>query len=106
MILAESASQRGSIGRLCGDPFDLLKFIKRDFMPMDAMCDRGQMCERGIYDRSKAVFEHFGLPFDAEPPSPASSLAPQPVPRQQEIGRNDPCPCGSGKKYKKCCGKG
>lgn len=22
------------------------------------------------------------------------------------IGRNDPCPCGSGKKYKKCCGKG
>jgi hypothetical protein len=22
----------------------------------------------------------------------------------QEIGRNDPCPCGSGKKYKKCCG--
>ena len=23
----------------------------------------------------------------------------------QKIGRNDPCPCGSGKKYKKCCGK-
>ena len=22
------------------------------------------------------------------------------------IGRNDPCPCGSGKKYKKCCGRG
>jgi preprotein translocase subunit SecA len=21
------------------------------------------------------------------------------------VGRNDPCPCGSGKKYKKCCGK-
>ena len=30
---------------------------------------------------------------------------PQPVVRQGEkIGRNDPCPCGSGKKYKKCCG--
>ena len=23
----------------------------------------------------------------------------------KEIGRNDPCPCGSGKKYKKCCGQ-
>ena len=23
-----------------------------------------------------------------------------------KVGRNDPCPCGSGKKYKKCCGKG
>ena len=27
----------------------------------------------------------------------------QPV-RSEKIGRNDPCPCGSGKKYKKCCG--
>ena len=25
--------------------------------------------------------------------------------RRQKIGRNDPCPCGSGKKYKKCCGR-
>jgi hypothetical protein len=25
------------------------------------------------------------------------------VPRSAAIGRNDPCPCGSGKKYKKCC---
>ena len=24
---------------------------------------------------------------------------------EKEIGRNDPCPCGSGKKYKNCCGK-
>lgn len=24
----------------------------------------------------------------------------------QKIGRNDPCPCGSGKKFKHCCGKG
>ena len=23
----------------------------------------------------------------------------------EKIGRNDPCPCGSGKKYKKCCGR-
>ncbi|MGF7060563.1 uncharacterized protein YchJ [Brassicibacter mesophilus] len=23
--------------------------------------------------------------------------------RKKKIGRNDPCPCGSGKKYKKCC---
>ncbi|SHE86624.1 SEC-C metal-binding domain-containing protein [Clostridium fallax] len=24
---------------------------------------------------------------------------------ENKVGRNDPCPCGSGKKYKKCCGK-
>jgi preprotein translocase subunit SecA len=29
-----------------------------------------------------------------------------PVKRMADkVGRNDPCPCGSGKKYKKCCGK-
>ncbi|MGA1235880.1 MAG: DUF1186 domain-containing protein [Limisphaerales bacterium] len=28
-----------------------------------------------------------------------------PVERDQRVGRNDPCPCGSGKKYKKCCGR-
>jgi preprotein translocase subunit SecA len=29
---------------------------------------------------------------------------PQQVIRREKIGRNDPCPCGSGKKYKKCHG--
>ena len=24
---------------------------------------------------------------------------------EKKVGRNDPCPCGSGKKYKHCCGK-
>lgn len=28
----------------------------------------------------------------------------QTVVKEKEPGRNDPCPCGSGKKYKKCCG--
>jgi hypothetical protein len=50
------------------DPVDLLSFIQRDFIPMNVMCDRAEMFERRIYDRSKAVFEYFGLPFDAEPP--------------------------------------
>ncbi len=28
----------------------------------------------------------------------------KPIVKGKEPGRNDPCPCGSGKKYKKCCG--
>jgi hypothetical protein len=32
-----------------------------------------------------------------------SSVASGPAPRP--VGRNDPCPCGSGKKYKRCCGR-
>jgi hypothetical protein len=30
----------------------------------------------------------------------------EPLPEPPKVGRNDPCPCGSGKKYKKCCGAG
>ncbi len=30
---------------------------------------------------------------------------PKQVSSKKKVGRNDPCPCGSGKKYKKCCGK-
>lgn len=29
----------------------------------------------------------------------------QPVRNENKVGRNDPCPCGSGKKYKNCCGR-
>jgi len=28
----------------------------------------------------------------------------QPIRKDKKVGRNDPCPCGSGKKHKKCCG--
>jgi len=30
----------------------------------------------------------------------------QPIRVEKKIGRNDPCPCGSGKKYKQCHGRG
>jgi preprotein translocase subunit SecA len=36
---------------------------------------------------------------------PAQAEAPKPARAGAKVGRNDPCPCGSGKKYKKCCGK-
>lgn len=37
--------------------------------------------------------------------SSSESAKQQPVRKKVEIGRNDPCPCGSGKKYKNCCGR-
>ncbi|NOS67486.1 MAG: preprotein translocase subunit SecA [Candidatus Peribacteraceae bacterium] len=41
----------------------------------------------------------------ATPPTSAKATAGKQQRSTQEIGRNDPCPCGSGKKYKKCHGK-
>jgi hypothetical protein len=52
--------------------------------------------ERGGYRRM--FFPEEGDESDLE------ALSPEPA-RSAKTGRNDPCPCGSGKKYKKCCGK-
>jgi preprotein translocase subunit SecA len=45
---------------------------------------------------------------NAPPGTAPAAPAPAPTPIRhasgREVGRNDPCPCGSGKKYKKCCG--
>lgn len=38
------------------------------------------------------------MPVTVGPPSPVAQAS-------SEIGRDNPCPCGSGKKFKKCCGK-
>ncbi|ADO78040.1 preprotein translocase subunit SecA [Halanaerobium praevalens] len=35
----------------------------------------------------------------------SGSVGQQTIVKEEEPGRNDPCPCGSGKKYKKCCGR-
>ena len=61
-----------------------------------------------------AMFEKNGWQFVAgiEPDEPEDItdleilLNPQePKIAEKKVGRNEPCPCGSGKKYKKCCGK-
>jgi preprotein translocase subunit SecA len=43
-----------------------------------------------------------GMEQQAGPPPKVETI----VRDLPKVGRNDPCPCGSGKKYKKCCGKG
>lgn len=42
---------------------------------------------------------------DFHPSEEVEEIARQPEHHGDKIGRNDPCPCGSGKKYKQCCGK-
>jgi len=72
-------------------------------------------------DRSKTVHSDFSVFSGAESSAPSASTPQrqaqpqmvtnrtatanrQPVRVAEHVGRNDPCPCGSGKKYKKCCG--
>ena len=59
-----------------------------------AVLVRQQQPERQEEER-KMVTNHSG----------AESSAKKPVKSDVKVGRNDPCPCGSGKKYKECCGR-
>lgn len=47
-------------------PLDVVQFISGGFVPMNEMCERAGMSERQIFDRTKAVFEYFNLPFDVQ----------------------------------------
>ena len=46
-----------------------------------------------------------GINDSLNKPNPIEEMKEGTVVKEKKIGRNDPCPCGSGKKYKFCCGK-
>jgi len=50
-----------------------------------------------LFDGIDDLGEELDDPGDLDEPEP------EPVAPRAKVGRNDPCPCGSGKKYKKCC---
>jgi preprotein translocase subunit SecA len=72
---------------------------------------------RGVFSaRQEMVHPEAALPAarpdsqaqETQAPGANGAPGPKAVPiksDQPKVGRNDPCPCGSGKKYKKCCGK-
>ncbi|MCF8011487.1 MAG: preprotein translocase subunit SecA [Clostridiales bacterium] len=63
--------------------------------------------------QEEVVYYIFRVDIVQDPPkhqkvtenSSGQDNTPKTVRKGQKVGRNDPCPCGSGKKYKKCCGK-
>lgn len=65
--------------------------------------ERHKRVKRGPLGRSNvAVPPAVGPPIDKSPPAAAPAESTRPG-RKHLPGRNDPCHCGSGKKYKKCC---
>jgi preprotein translocase subunit SecA len=58
----------------------------------------------GVMVKSKSPMENKNINFSGSKKGGEESKS-QPL-KSDKVGRNDPCPCGSGKKYKKCCGKG
>ena len=60
----------------------------------------------GYRDRLEIVMDLPGMLADLNHHHFESMTPRTPIRRDAGPGRNDPCPCGSGKKHKKCCGAG
>jgi preprotein translocase subunit SecA len=55
--------------------------------------------------RKPVVTQEIKPAFESRGEEQRVSTTPRVIAKTQKVGRNDPCPCGSGKKYKKCCGR-
>ncbi|MCR5286975.1 MAG: preprotein translocase subunit SecA [Saccharofermentans sp.] len=83
---------------------DAVKFIMRAKFTPESDFEAKEVAKTVSEGKGKEV-----TPSSASTPiegTAASNETRQPVKREAgKVGRNDPCPCGSGKKYKDCCGK-
>ncbi|MFO7617680.1 MAG: SEC-C metal-binding domain-containing protein, partial [Bacteroidales bacterium] len=64
-----------------------------------------QKLDMSKFQTSKTDMPSYSKGTATTPGGPPQQRAVQPVRVEKKIGRNDPCPCGSGKKYKSCHGR-
>ena len=84
------------------DMFDeMIKSIKEDVVGMLLHIQKVEKTQR----KQVARITSEGLDNKNDPAKTANSSAKTVVRTEKKVGRNDPCTCGSGKKYKQCCGK-
>jgi hypothetical protein len=92
-----------SKGNLVGDAVSEVKWLANfeDMPPLDNF--EFEAPEFGDFDPDDPDFDDPGL-FDSDSGEPVLATPTTVRYATPKIGRNEPCPCGSGKKYKKCCG--
>ena len=78
---------------------DVLSFLFRAFVPLRDANERPQRAVERRADMSKLQTSRNDLTTNGEQKSNT------PVKVDKRVGRNDPCPCGSGLKYKNCHGR-
>ena len=82
---------------------EVISFLMRADIPVQDASNVREHRARGI-DRSKIKEQRNDLLSQAHSNTQQKEVT-QPIRVEKKVGRNDPCPCGSGKKYKNCHGK-
>lgn len=92
---------RTSIGlRAYGQRNPLNEYKKESFLLFEGLLGKVRERVTGIVCHARFEFRPTPAPMTESKPEPATPGTPETT----EISRNAPCPCGSGKKYKHCCG--
>jgi preprotein translocase subunit SecA len=90
---------------------EVVKFLSHVQIQRQDEAELIEKQRREAAEREKLAFQHADAsamvaPEEGQPDSPQQPIVPETFVREQpKVGRNDPCPCGSGKKYKQCHGK-
>ncbi|MBU1167793.1 SEC-C domain-containing protein [Patescibacteria group bacterium] len=109
--LEDMKALRESVGlRGYGQRDPLVEYKKEGFKLFQSLLDsiRNQVVysiyKVGVVTKTDTPMEKDRMQFDG---AKKGDDTPKPIAKSkdEEVGRNEPCPCGSGKKYKKCCGK-
>ncbi|MBK6736925.1 MAG: preprotein translocase subunit SecA [Haliea sp.] len=89
--------------------YEVVKFLSHVQIQRRDEAEAMERQRREAAAREQLAFQHDAAPsLDAQPTEASESevAPPQTYTREQpKVGRNEPCPCGSGKKYKQCHGK-
>ena len=80
---------------------DVLSFLLRAFIPLRDASEAKAPVQQKKNDMSQMTTSRTDLVTNS-----GQQKSNQPVHVEKQVGRNDPCPCGSGKKFKNCHGKG
>ena len=90
---------------------DVVSTLMKGYIPIQSPEQVREAEARKRMDMSRYKTQKSDLPGIENPMAGANTqtqerVKPQPVKVEKRVGRNDPCPCGSGKKYKQCHGRG
>jgi uncharacterized protein YecA (UPF0149 family) len=81
------------------DKFDVLERLKDLYTELNVNEEAEQIQQKMMTESRNSGGGWSPVPFSVAKPTRVGAV------KTEKIGRNDPCVCGSGKKYKKCCGK-
>ena len=90
---------------------DVVSTLMKGYIPIQSSDQVREAEARKRIDMSRYKTQKSETPGDDNPMAGANTQTqerakPQPVVVEKHVGRNEPCPCGSGKKYKQCHGRG